>query len=42
MDAKADRERRNGQGDGKSIKQSLRLLPAISTQGGGLSASFEF
>jgi hypothetical protein len=38
MDSKAERERRTGQ----SIKQSLRLLPAISTKGGGLSASFEF
>ncbi len=39
LDAKAARERRQG---GPSIKQSLRLLPAVSTQGGGLSASFEF
>jgi hypothetical protein len=38
LDAKAERERRAGQ----SIRQSLRLLPAVSTQGGGLSASFEF
>jgi hypothetical protein len=32
---KAEQERRG-------LRQSLRLLPAVSTQGGGLSASFEF
>jgi len=39
LDAKAEKEHRNKQ---RGIQQSLRLLPAISTQGGGLQASFEF
>ena len=36
LDARAATERRKG------VKESLRLLPAISTTGGGLQASFEF
>jgi hypothetical protein len=38
---KADRERR-GQTMNQTIRESLRLVPALSTKGGGLSASFEF
>jgi hypothetical protein len=38
MDANAEKRMKNIKG----IKESLRLVPALSTTGGGLQASFEF
>ena len=38
LEARAAKERR----EGRRLESSLRLLPAISTKGGGLQASFEF
>ena len=38
LEAKAAKERH----EGRRLESSLRLLPAISTTGGGLQASFEF
>ncbi|MEO6953957.1 MAG: PEGA domain-containing protein [Polyangia bacterium] len=38
LDAKAAKDRRAG----RRLESSLRLLPAVSTKGGGLQASFEF
>ena len=38
LEARAAKDRR----DGRRLESSLRLLPAVSTTGGGLQASFEF